>query len=1217
MLGLAIVRRGIEAMGREERRAAAITVLGVVVSVGGRLLAEWLRLPLWLDSIGTVCVAYLLGSVPGAATGLAANTICTLFHHGSYWYGFTAVALGLTVGWFTKRGYLNSFFGAMTTGSAAALLCVAFSVPLNIFFYDGYTNNMWGDGVVDLLAHDGFPLWLCSLIGQFYLEFLDKIITLSLLYVVVKLAKRAKGTYKGSRENTSGGDRSKNKSKGASGAAGGVLALFVALAVLAGGPSRALAATQQSPATKTGELDFYSFVQETYSSANGLPCGEANDIAQTKDGLLWMGTYAGLYRYNGREFRLMGDFDSVKNVNCMYVDEEGRLWIGTNDKGLSLCVEEQVSTVIDTEDGLPSNSVRAMVRSSDGAYYVGTSDALQVFRLNAGIQMMDRVEEANYAYSLSADRDGNVAAVTSSGDLFVMSDAKVRMQTSLGGEGDEAGTFTCCLFDSEGRLYAGTSEGVAYVYDISGGSFKLVGKLVFDGLQEINSLTLTEDGLLFGCTDNGVGVFDAGGTYTIIHTGSFNNSIDHMIVDYQGNYWFSSSRLGVLKMTHSTFSDLYEMAGLERGVVNTTAMWQGLLYVGTDVGLDVIDLTTGDAVTNDLTSLLAGIRIRCTYVSSNDHLWVCTYGMGLLDVAPSGVVTRFDDKDGVFSDRVRTCIEAKDGTVIAAGDSGVARIRDGKVVQLIPYGTDFSSSQVLCFYIMDNGTVLCGTDGDGIIAIRDGKIAWAKTTADGLTSNIILRIAPAVSSEGLYVVTSNGLCFMDADGTTRALDAFPYFNNFDVQPGASGEVLVLSSAGIYVVDESSLLGNAGKLHTDLLDRKFGLGASITANSWNHLDEQGMLYVCTDKGVFRLNTRDYAQVRRSHHMKVSSISLDGVEHHLERGVPFLVPQSTSRMDIYPEVISYTLDDPYVTYQLVGYDAKVTKVRKSELGTISYTNIGPGDYTFVLRVLGGDGSVVEETSYQLQKEPMIYDNAWFMTYVFVVAGLAIAWFTWFVARSTMQRRLELQQRELDLARRQVKMADQTVLSIARAVDAKDVSTSRHSHRVSQYAVLIAHELGFSEAECENLQKAALLHDIGKIGIPDRILNKPGRLTDEEYAIMKTHVSRGAKILKDFTMIDHVVEGALYHHERYDGKGYVSGIAGEQIPLYGRIIAVADTFDAMTQNRVYREKQDMGYVMGELRRGMGAQFDPAIAAIMVRLVEEGKVDHILSGKSLEEDA
>jgi energy-coupling factor transport system substrate-specific component len=134
---------------------------------------------------------------------------------------------------------------------------------------------------------------------------------------------------------------------------------------------------------------------------------------------------------------------------------------------------------------------------------------------------------------------------------------------------------------------------------------------------------------------------------------------------------------------------------------------------------------------------------------------------------------------------------------------------------------------------------------------------------------------------------------------------------------------------------------------------------------------------------------------------------------------------------------------------------------------------------------------------------------------------------------------------------------------------------------------------------------LHDIGKIGIPDNILNKPDRLTDEEYAIMKTHVTHGAEILKDFTLIEHVVDGARYHHERYDGRGYPDGLKGEEIPLYGRIIGVADAFDAMTANRVYRKQMDFGYVFNEMKNGKGTQFDPQIVDILLRLIDEGKID------------
>ena len=201
--------------------------------------------------------------------------------------------------------------------------------------------------------------------------------------------------------------------------------------------------------------------------------------------------------------------------------------------------------------------------------------------------------------------------------------------------------------------------------------------------------------------------------------------------------------------------------------------------------------------------------------------------------------------------------------------------------------------------------------------------------------------------------------------------------------------------------------------------------------------------------------------------------------------------------------------------------------------------------------------------------------------------------------------MQKRELELAKNQIEMGNETVLTIARTVDAKDENTSQHSVRVSEYSVLIAKRLGYNEEQCETLRKTALLHDIGKIGIPDRVLNKPSRLDDEEYEIMKSHVVKGAEILKKFTLIDNVQEGALYHHERYDGKGYVHGLKGEEIPLNARIIGIADAFDAMTANRVYRKKLDFDFVLGELKKGRGTQFDPKLVDIMLALIEEGVID------------
>lgn len=249
---------------------------------------------------------------------------------------------------------------------------------------------------------------------------------------------------------------------------------------------------------------------------------------------------------------------------------------------------------------------------------------------------------------------------------------------------------------------------------------------------------------------------------------------------------------------------------------------------------------------------------------------------------------------------------------------------------------------------------------------------------------------------------------------------------------------------------------------------------------------------------------------------------------------------------------------------------------------------------------------------QEHIEIYDFFWFKFLYFLEAIIIVSWTTFFVSRLFMQRQLNLQKRELELAKRQVQMGNETIMAIARTVDARDVNTSNHSIRVSEYSVAIAKQIGYSEEEQENLRKAALLHDIGKIGIPDNILNKPGKLTDEEYATMKTHVLVGGEILKDFSLIPHIQEGAMYHHERYDGKGYCKGLSGENIPEYARIIGIADAFDAMTSNRVYRKKLDMDYVLGEMKKGCGTQFDPRFVKIFLELLEEGVINPM---KSLDE--
>lgn len=183
---------------------------------------------------------------------------------------------------------------------------------------------------------------------------------------------------------------------------------------------------------------------------------------------------------------------------------------------------------------------------------------------------------------------------------------------------------------------------------------------------------------------------------------------------------------------------------------------------------------------------------------------------------------------------------------------------------------------------------------------------------------------------------------------------------------------------------------------------------------------------------------------------------------------------------------------------------------------------------------------------------------------------------------------------------RLLDQTATTLMSALDAKEEYTQGHSARVAKYARQIAEHLGKSEKECEEIYYAGLLHDIGKIGIPDEIINKKGTLTPEEYDIMKQHPTLGRQILSGITDLPYLAIGANYHHERYDGTGYPEGLKGDEIPELGRILAVADAYDAMSSNRSYRDAIPQQKIREEFIKNSGTQFDPTFAQIMQHLID-----------------
>jgi putative nucleotidyltransferase with HDIG domain len=169
---------------------------------------------------------------------------------------------------------------------------------------------------------------------------------------------------------------------------------------------------------------------------------------------------------------------------------------------------------------------------------------------------------------------------------------------------------------------------------------------------------------------------------------------------------------------------------------------------------------------------------------------------------------------------------------------------------------------------------------------------------------------------------------------------------------------------------------------------------------------------------------------------------------------------------------------------------------------------------------------------------------------------------------------------------------------AVDAKDTYTCGHSERVALLSRRLAKQAQLSDHEVERIYMAGLLHDVGKIGVPEAVLQKAGRLTDEEFAEIKKHPEIGARILRDIKQIEDIIPGVMHHHERWDGRGYPCGLAGEDIPLMGRIICLADCFDAMTSSRTYRKALPFETALEEIRRCAGTQFDPGLAEAFLQI-------------------
>lgn len=932
-----------------------------------------------------------------------------------------------------------------------------------------------------------------------------------------------------------------------------------------------------------------------YDNKNGLPSSEANAICQTETGYIWIGSYAGLVRYDGKKFQNLCESENISaGIRALYESADGSLWIGTNDAGV-YCYRSDEFISCPQADGTTLPSVRCFAQLPDGSVYAGTTGGL--FRFEDGAFRPVSGEHMNEAVDcLAVDGYGTLWGCGSAASIFAYRDGEVIRYW----KNDDFYCDDYKMISAEGEwVYVGTFGNKVLGLHLLDDTYAdaSIKRYVYntDYLTTINAIYPAADGRVWIGADNGVGYLDEEHVMHADEELLDCVGVSQIMEDYEGNLWIASSKKGVYKISRGSF---YHDRMSEGKSVNATAITNEVTFIATDTGLITLDKERNSISIPGL-EVLHNIRIRDVMTDSKGVVWICTYsdlGLFCYDTA-TGEVKHFTEAEGLLNSWTRKAVELSDGRIAVLTYHGINFIKDG-LVQNEHFGAaeGISALPVLCLAETADGIIYAGTDGGGLYSIRDGVL---KKETDGCLAglSVVLAMAPDPSGKGVWFSSGSDVFFVDRQGNAEVLPKFTqgvgsvfdiifYYDN----------VYFTKTEGIYCVNRLAMLADE-ELDVTRYGIKDGLRGGLNANSRSVIHES-VLYLAASEGmnIFVLEGGKDEQLPPKVYINHIEAQYENGEEAFsyipeDGGQTITIPSDTRRLVIRFACLSFSGKEFMLEYKLSGFDQTETRISSSDESTATYTNLPGGEYIFTLKAVSDSGKESElPVKLTIKKELTLWERGWVRVLAAVGFVVLASLFFWLKLRKI--RREQERYRTI---------THQSLETIANTIDAKDSYTKGHSVRVATYARELARRLNLSQREQEDIYFIALLHDIGKIGTPDAILNKPGKLTEEEFAVIRNHTVDGAAILSKFTIIPNIWKGARWHHERVDGKGYPDGKAGEEIPYLSRIICVADAFDAMATNRPYRNAMDMENIVKELQSCSGTQFQPEIVECMVEYIRD----------------
>lgn len=969
--------------------------------------------------------------------------------------------------------------------------------------------------------------------------------------------------------------------------------------------------------------------------SKSLPSTQVWTLFEDSTGVLWVGTYAGLARFDRvtetfdcfRHDPMQPDSLSDDSVRSILKDSRGDLWVGTKG-GLNRMITDPGETtqptsvrfehfVNDPDDpaSLSANFVRSLHEDEKGRLWVGTNGGLNLFDPETGSFW-------HFGSSEGAASGVAVQAIESAlaDDLWVGTlnrglnrfDPNTGEFTHVRLSGDQtegSESILALTHDRSGTLWVGTYGGGLVLLDPT----SLASLRVEDNPPSSESLgddivwSIFEDssGIVWVGTSKGLAKYNPGRRKFALHQASDEtpesvnfNYVRSVVEDRSGAVWVGS-RGGLLILDSKTgLLRPFEIKGGQAVRAQVRALMEdshGVLWVGTDSGLwtvgsersTLVDLSEGGNVRGSP----AASFITSIIEDQDRNVWVGTRGEGLSrivlgqpDASGRRSVEAYQtwradpgDPGALSDDHVRTLLEDNQGRLWVGTHSAGLELFDRQLGRFLHFPPKPDDPQRLSWpsitVVHENraGDLWIGTYGGGLNRFDPETGVFSRITErDGLADNVIYGILEDQQGR-LWLSSNRGVSRFEPDAQE------PVFRNFGLRDGLQGPEF---NSGAYHRSDDGAMFFGGVN---------GLNGFRPADV--HEDPQPPQVVLTELQILDRTITPGLEIDGRTILDCSIVECRAVSLTYDENVFSLGFSGLHFAE--PAANTYT-------YILEGFDRRWHNVGTGRLAT--YTRVPPGRYLFRVRAANADGLWSEQEAVL----PIVIRPPFWMTWWFRAGTITGALFLVAAAYRLRTRRIRSRARELETA------YNATIEGWARVLELRDEDTVGHTRRVTDMTVALASRMGFSTEEQQNFRRGAILHDIGKMAVPDVLLRKKGKLSDADWAEIRQHPEYSMRMLKGITFLDSALEIPYAHHERWDGSGYPRGLVGEEIPLEARIFAVVDVWDALRSDRPYREGWDAGRVRQHIIEGSGTMFDPTVVKEFLALVDSEAGDIGLASTS-----